>query len=108
MPDEDLKSISDLLKNILVFETKFKEEILVKAKNLDDASLNELKNILVEVGGWQEKVLTKKLKEDPDFYNRIASARKKVDQEIINLYKQKLNNEDRKKMEIILDKMKSL
>lgn len=108
MPEGSLKEIANLLKNILVFETKFKEEILAKAENLNDAKLEQLKNILLEVGSWQKKVLTKKLKEDPDFYNRIASARKKVDQEIINLYKQKLNDEDRKKMEIILDKLKTI
>ena len=80
----------------------------MKAANLNDTRLNELKNILLEVDAWQKKVLTKKMKEDPDFYNKIANARKKVDQEIINLYKQKLNNEDRKKIEIILDKMKKI
>lgn len=108
MPTDALKTISDLLKSILVFETQFKEEILAKAPGLDEEKLTKLKNILLEVSGWQEKVLTKKLKEDPGFYNRIASARKKVDQEIINLYKQKLDDEDRKKMEIILDKMKNI
>lgn len=108
MPEGSLKEIANLLKNILVFETKFKEEILAKAAGLSGVRLNELKNILLEVGGWQEKVLTKKLKEDTDFYNRIASARKKVDQEIINLYKQKLDAEDKKKMEIILNKMKTI
>ncbi len=105
---DTLKEISNLLKNILVFETKFKEEILAKAAGLSDVRLEQLKSILLEIGEWQKKVLTKKLKEDPDFYNKIVSARKKVDQEIINLYKQKLNDEDRKKMEIILDKMKSI
>lgn len=108
MPEGSLKEIADLLKNILVFETKFKEEILAKAEGLSGVRLAELKNILIEVGGWQKKVLTKKLKEDPDFYNRIAVARKKVDKEIINLYKQKLNDDDRKKMEIILAKMKNI
>ncbi len=108
MPEGALKEIAGLLKNILVFETKFKEEILAKAEGLSDVKLNELKKILLEVDGWQENVLAKKIKEDPGFYDKIISARKKVDQEIINLYKQKLNDEDRKKMEIILDKMKSI
>ena len=108
MSEEALKELGNLLKNILVFEIKFKEAILVKAKILSDTRLNELKSILLEVSAWQEKVLVKKIKEDPDFYNKISEERKKVDQEIINLYKQKLNDEDRKKMEIILDKMKSI
>lgn len=105
MPTDALKKIGNLLKNILVFEIKFKEEILVKSASLSDARLEQLKNILVEVSDWQKKVLTKKIKEDPEFYNKIASARKKVDQKIIGLYKQKLNDDDRKKMEIILDKI---
>lgn len=108
MTEGSLKEIADLLKNILVFETKFKEEILAKAGGLSDVRLLELKNTLTEVGGWQEKVLTKKMKEDPGFYQKIVNARKKADQEIINLYKQKLNNEDHKKMKIILDKMKEV
>ena|SRR3989344_8196637 len=108
MPEGALKEVAGLLKNILVFETKFKEEILTKAKDLSDAKLEELKSILLEISEWQKEVLTKKIKEDPGFYDKIVSARKKVDQEIINLYKQKLNDEDRKKMEIILDKMKTI
>ena len=103
-----LKVIADLLKSILVFEAQFKEEILAKAAGLDEGKLLKLKNILSEVSEWQKKVLTKKMKEDPGFYNKVAGARKKADQEIINLYKQKLGDDDRKKMEIILEKMKSL
>jgi hypothetical protein len=106
MTAETLKEIADLLKNILVFETKFKEEILAKAEDLSGVRLEELKNILLEVDGWQKKVLTKMIKENPSFYNKIANARKKAYQEIISLYKQKLNEEDHKKMEIILDKIK--
>jgi|SRR3989338_7544984 len=105
---DTLKEIKNQLATIVVLETKFKKEILAKAESLSDTRLNELKSILVEIREWQEKVLTKKIKEDPDFYNKIAEERKKADQEIINLYKQKLNDEDRKKMEIILDKMKSI
>ena len=105
MSEEALKEIGNLLESVLVFETKFKEELLAKAKNLSDAKLGELKNILAEIGQWQKKVLDKKIKEDPSFYNKVVSARKEVDQEIINLYKQQLNEEDRKKMEIILEKI---
>lgn len=108
MSEEGLKEISNLLENILVFEKKFKEEILAKAKSLSEIKLKKLKIILLEVGLWQEKAVAKKIKEDPNFYNKITGARKKVDQEIINLYKQKLNNEDDKKMEIILDKIHSI
>ena len=108
MSADDLKEINSLLENILVFEIKFKEAILEKAKNLDDAGLKKLKIILFEVSKWQKKVLDEKIKEDQDFYNKISSVRKKSDQEIINLYKQKLNNEDNKKMEIILGKINSI
>lgn len=108
MSKEALKEIANLLENILVFETKFKEEILAKAKSMSDAKIKELKSILLRVSEWQEKVLTKKIKEDPDFYNKISADRKKVEQEIINLYKQKLNKEDRRKMDIILNKMKTI
>ena len=105
MPTDALKEIGDLLENILVFEIKFKEEILAKAENFSDVKLKKLKNILFEVGQWQERAVDKKIKEDPNFYNKIANVRKKVDQEIISLYKQKLNDEDHKKIEIILEKI---
>ena len=108
MSEEDIKEIKNLLDNILVFETKFKEEILAKAKNMSDAKINELKSILSNVTGWQKKVLEKKIQEDPNFYNKIFNARKKLDQEIMELYKQKLNEQDRRKMDIILNKMKTI
>lgn len=105
MPDNDLKEIKNLLEDVLVFETEFKEEILAKAKDLDDARLKKLKIILLELNKWQGEILDKKIKSDPDFYNKIVSARKTADQEIVNLYKQRLSEEDHKKMEIILDKI---
>ncbi len=108
MSEEGLKEIGNLLDNILVFETKFKEQLLAKSAGLNEAKLSELKTILTEINRWQKKVLDKKIKEDPDFFNKVANARKQIDQEIINLYKQKLNDEDRKKMEIILNKMKTI
>ena len=108
MPTDTLKEIGNLLKGILVFETKFKEQLLVKSAGLSDAKLNELKNILTEISKWQEKVLENKIKQDPDFFNKVADARKKVDEEIINLYKQKLSDEDHKKMDIILNKIHSI
>ncbi|TSC85104.1 MAG: hypothetical protein G01um101413_488 [Parcubacteria group bacterium Gr01-1014_13] len=108
MSVDDLKEINNLLENILVFEIKFKEEILAKAENLDAAGLKKLKIILSEVNKWQGKILDKKIKEDHDFYNKIIRARKKSDEEIISLYKQKLNDEDHKKMEIILSKINSV
>lgn len=108
MPADILKEINSLLKDTLVFETNFKEEILAKAQTMSGVKLNELKSILSEVGQWQTKVLEQKFKEDPNFYSKIANARKKLDQKILSLYKQKLNEADRKKMEIILNKMKSI
>ena len=108
MSEEALKDIGNLLKNILVFETKFKEDLLVRSAGLNEEKLNKLKVILTEINQWQKKVLDKKIKEDPNFYNKVLGARKQVDEEVINLYKQKLNNEDQKKMEIILNKMKTI
>lgn len=108
MSEGNLSKITSLLEDILVFEANFKEEILLKAKELSEEKAGKLLESLVEVRDWQEKVLAEKIKEDPGFYNKIVNARKTLDQKIINLYKQKLNEEDRKKMEIILNKMKSI
>lgn len=108
MTEEDLNEIKNLLADILVFETKFKEEILAKAKNMSDAKLDDLKKILSHVGSWQKKVFEDKIKEDPNFFNNIITARRKLDQDIMDLYKQKLSDEDRKKMEIILNKMQTI
>ncbi len=103
-----IKEIKDLLERILVFNSGFKENVLAKAQNLDESKLVELKNILQEVSGWQEKVLDKIVKKNPGFVVRIADSKRKAEQELVNLYKQKLEEDDRKKMEIILNKVKSL
>lgn len=108
MSEGNLSKITALLEDIFVFEKNFKEEILLKAKELNEDKIAKLLGELTEVRSWQEKVLAEKIKEDPGFYNKIVNARKTLDQKIINLYKQKLNEEDRKKMEIILNKMKSI
>ena len=108
MLEEDLKEISNLLASILVFETKFKEEILTKTKNMSDVKIKELKSILLSVSLWQKEIIERKVKQDPNFYSKMLVARKKNDQEIMELYKQKFNNEDRKKMEVILNKMKNI
>ena len=103
-----IEQIASLLKQIIVFELKFKQDILAKATNLGEQKLSELQTILLEVKEWQEQTLHKILVQDPDFYDKILDAKRKTEREIINLYKQKLETEDHKKMEIILDKIKSL
>lgn len=103
-----MQEIKDLLDRVLVFESSFKETILVKAQNLDEVKLVELKKILQEVSGWQEKVLDKMAKNDPGFVVRLANAKREAEREVMILYKQKLEEEDRGKMEIILNKMRSL
>ena len=103
-----IEQIASLLKQIIVFELKFKQDILAKAANLGEQKLSELHTILLEVKEWQEQTLHKILVQDPDFYDKILDAKRKTEREIINLYKQKLETEDHKKMEIILDKIKSL
>lgn len=108
MPEGALQDIANLLKSILVFETKFKEEILAKAENLSEAKLQKLKKILVEVGRWQEVTLPELAKKDPQFYSRLLAKKRKIEREIINLYKAKLAEEDNKKTRIILDKMQTL
>ena len=108
MPTEATKEISDLLKSILVLETKFKKEILAKAEKLNEAKLKNLKKILAELAEWQKSALQSLAKKDTGFYRRILGKKKQIEQEIINLYKAKLAEEDKKKMQIILDKVKSI
>ena len=108
MPENALKEIESQLAAIIVFTTKFKKEILAKAENLSETKLKNLKKILTDVGVWQKSTLQILVKKDPQFYNRLMSKKKKIEQEIINLYKTKLVEEDNKKMQIILDKMQTL
>lgn len=108
MSQPDLKEIEKLLTGIIVFATKFKKEILVKAENLSEAKLKELKKVLEEVNVWQKPALQSIAKKDPQFYNRILVKRKQIEQEIINLYKARLSEEDNKKMQIILGKIKNI
>jgi hypothetical protein len=106
--EEVRKEIIGLLEKIAVFEVAFKKEVLEKLPNLSDARLQELKTILLEVEVWQVNFLKKKITNDPDFYNKILEAKRKADRAIIEVYKQKFETEDHKKMEIILNKIKSL
>lgn len=100
-----MQEIKDLLENILVFELGFKNNILIKAQSLEDNKLVQLKNILLEVGSWQKKVLDKMAKEDPEFISRLENNKRRTEQELMSVYRQKLAEEDRKKMEIILGKI---
>ncbi len=106
--EEIRKQIIELLDEIIVFEAKFKKEILDKTEDLTEDRLKELEIILLEVKEWQQKTLEKILKEDPDFYNRILIARRQVEEKILNMYKQKIAAEDHEKMQIILNKIDSL
>lgn len=108
MSEEALKEIESQLAAIIVFATKFKKEILAKAENLSEAKLKSLIKILAEVGEWQKTALQSIAKKDPQFYKRILEKKKKIEREIINLYKTKLAEEDKKKMRIILDKVKNI
>jgi len=103
-----IQEIKDLLDQVLVFEVGFKENILAKAQNLDELRLVELKKILQEVKIWQENVLIRMIKEDPGFIEKLTDSRRKAEQKVMDLYRQKLEKDDRAKMEIILNKMKSL
>ena len=106
MPADALKEIESQLAAIIVFGTKFKKEILVKATKLSETKLKDLKKILGEVNIWQKTALPALAKKEPQFYRRILGKKKQIEQEIINLYKAKLAEEDKKKMQIILDKVK--
>jgi hypothetical protein len=102
------KEIMSLLDRIVVFEVKFKQEVLEKLQSLDEAKLSELKNILLEVTLWQEKILTKTMETNPGLYARLANAKKQAEQGVINLYTQEVKEVDRQKMQIILDKINSI
>ncbi len=108
MPTGAPKEVVDLLKTIFVFDTKFKDDVLARAKSLTPARLENLKNILAEVSVWQKQALQKIIQKDPGFYVRLVEQKRQIDKKIIDLYKTKLSQEDQKKMEIILNKMQSI
>lgn len=108
MSEEALKEIENQLAAIIVFETKFKKEILAKAEKLSQAKLADLKKVLTEVGEWQKLTLQALARKDPQFYRRLLARKKTIEQEMINLYKTKLAEEDNKKMQIILNKVKNI
>jgi hypothetical protein len=102
------KQVSELLNKIAVFEVSFKKEVLEKMAGLDESLLRELKNILLETEAWQLDFIKKKLIEDPNFYDTIMEAKREAEHTVLELYKQKFESEDHKKMEIILQKIKEL
>ncbi|MBI2037627.1 MAG: hypothetical protein HYT15_01690 [Candidatus Magasanikbacteria bacterium] len=106
--EEIQKEITELLGKIVFFEPEFKKEILQKMPQLEEARLYELKRILLEVQDWQTNFVKKKIAADPNFYDMIMEAKHKADRAIIEVYKQKFEDEDHKKMEIILNKIRSL
>lgn len=106
--EETRKQVIELLNKIAVFEVSFKKEVLEKMVDLDEGGLRELKNILLETEAWQLEFIKKKLTEDPDFYGTIMDAKREAEHKVIELYKQKFADEDHKKMEIILQKIKEL
>ncbi|HSR89569.1 MAG TPA: hypothetical protein VLK22_04250 [Candidatus Udaeobacter sp.] len=108
MATETKKEIADLLKKIVVFEKKFKEEILQKSAGLEETKLQKLKKVLLEVKQWQTKLLQNKIANDPDFYYKVMDVKRKADQAVIDTFRQKFKAEDHKKMEIILNKIHSL
>lgn len=108
MAVETKKEIADLLKKIVVFEKKFKEDILQKSINLEESKLQKLKKVLLEVKEWQTKLLQKKITNDPDFYYKVMDIKRKADQAVMDVYRQKFEKEDHEKMEIILNKIHSL
>lgn len=103
-----LLEIKNQLATIIVFATKFKKEILAKAENLSEAKLKNLIKILAEVSIWQKTAMKNVMRRDPQFYNRLLEKKKQIEQKMINLYKARLSEEDNKKMQIILDKVKNI
>lgn len=102
------KEIDSLLKKIVVFEMSFKKEILEKLIHLDVNRLQELEAILLEVEKWQEDFLKKKIISDPDFYHKITEVKRSMTRTVLDVYKQNFKKEDYIKLQIILNKIKSL
>jgi hypothetical protein len=86
----------------------FKVEILEMLIHLDVNRLQELEAILLEVEKWQEDFLKKKIISDPDFYHKITEAKRNTTRTTLDFYKQNFKKEDHTKLQIILNKIKSL
>lgn len=109
MPANGDNEIGKLLERIFVFEPEFRAQILDKVKaGLAPGRLPKLKKILEDTIKWQIGVLAKKLKQDKDFLRRFAVQKKKIDHAIIDERAQTLKDNDFKKMQTIILKIKSI
>ncbi|MFA5062185.1 MAG: hypothetical protein WC526_03490 [Patescibacteria group bacterium] len=109
MPANGDNEIGNLLEQIFVFEPEFRAQILDKVKaGLAPERLAKLKNILADTIKWQTGVLARKIKQDKDFLRRFSAQKKKIDHALISERAQTLKDNDFKKMQTILLKIKSI
>lgn len=109
MPAQVENEVEKILDNLFVFDSEFKTKILDKIKaGLDDARLNKLKKILADAVKWQAEVVTKKIKQNKDFIRKFNLQRKRIDHAIIDDRAQELRENDLKKMQTILLRIKNI
>lgn len=109
MHDGSKKELTDLLDKILVFDYDFKIYILQKLESgLDKEKLRGLEKMLLETIAFQRKVFAEKNKKDPGFFRRLSEIKNQFNKGVIDKYSQNLASDDKKKMDIILSKIKSL
>jgi len=109
MAADVLGEIQALLGKILVFKSDFKAQILEKVQaGLPDEKTAGLKEALLETFEWQKKFFEDKMKNDPAFFEEIKQEKQKIEKGIIDAYTHKMAEEDHKKVESLMLKIKSL
>jgi hypothetical protein len=109
MPVVAENEIREMLSGLFVFDDEFKAKILDKIKaGLNTARLEKLKKILAEAVKWQIGVVARKLAQDKTFLRRFAAQKNKIDQEILDERVKTLKDNDFKKMQTILLKIKNI
>lgn len=73
MAKAGIEEIKNLLNKIIIFDEKYKNNILDKAEKLDEAGLVKIHDMLIEVESWQRSIIEEKLKSDPTALNKLGS-----------------------------------
>jgi len=110
MAEEDkIKIISSLLDRLFIFTSAVKEDIIAKASvDLNEEKFLALKAELEKAVEWQKQLVIEKMRQDPSLYDKIMEERKKITEEILKAYEDKVKKEDQDKINFMFLKIKSL
>ncbi len=108
MSKEGIKKLKDLLSRIVIFDEEYKNKIINKAVNLNEAGLLKLSDSLVGVENWQKEIFEKKLKADPEFFHKLSDLARDKNKILLQLKSEIMAEKDREKISTVLSFIEKL